>query len=538
MEIIKCHWARTGEKTNNHSMSHFETDVLVIGGGMAAAWAAIGAAQAGAAVTLVDKGYFGTSGVTAPAGPGHWFVPPDPELRAAAIAQRQAISFGLADVRWMERILEETWRQLPTLEGDYEFSVNDAGVKLYGAVRGPEYLRALRQLATRLGVRILDQSPALELLLHSDGSVAGARGIRRQQHETWTVRAAGVILATGGCAFFSRLLGSRTNTGDGYLMAAEAGTELSGMEFTSQYVIAPAFSTMGRGMSYAYATYYGPDLRVLDIPRQADTTRVLARHMLQGPVYCDLRRMPQDIRQRLPYISPNVMLPFARRGIDPFTDKFPVTLLAEGTIRGMGGIQIVDDDCQTSVAGLYAAGDAASRELVAGATSGGGSVNSAWALSSGYWSGRAATRRAHRVGRRSHHPAQSSATAGLQPRRSRGALDTDAIIAAARAEATDYDKNLFRSAEKLTRSLRVLDELWLEVRDHLHGEGVSAVRARETAAIVATARWSYTAALHRRESRGQHQREDAVSTSPQFERRQVVSGLDRIYSSFAGNAAA
>jgi succinate dehydrogenase/fumarate reductase flavoprotein subunit len=352
------------------------------------------------------------------------------------------------------------------------------------------------------------------------------------------VRAAGVILATGGCAFFSRLLGSRTNTGDGYLMAAEAGTELSGMEFTSQYVIAPAFSTMGRGMSYAYATYYGPDLRVLDIPRQADTTRVLARHMLQGPVYCDLRRMPQDIRQRLPYISPNVMLPFARRGIDPFTDKFPVTLLAEGTIRGMGGIQIVDDDCQTSVPGLYAAGDAASRELVAGATSGGGSVNSAWALSSGYWSGRAATRRAHRVGRRSHHPAQSSATAGLQPRRSRGALDTDAIIAAARAEATDYDKNLFRSAEKLTRSLRVLDELWLEVRDHLHGEGVSAVRARETAAIVATARWSYTAALHRRESRGQHQREDAVSTSPQFERRQVVSGLDRIYSSFAGNAAA
>jgi L-aspartate oxidase len=508
-------------------MSNIETDVL-----------AISAAQAGAAVVLVDKGYFGTSGVTATAGPGHWFVPPDPKLRAAAIAQRQAVSFGLADVRWMARILEETWRQLPTLEGDYEFSVNEAGVKLYGAVRGPEYLRALRQLAARLGVRILDQSPALELLLHADGSIAGARGIRRQQYEPWTVRAAGVILATGGCAFFSRLLGSRTNTGDGYLMAAEAGAELSGMEFTSQYVIAPAFSTMGRSMSYAYATYYGPDLRELDIPRQADTTRVLARHMLRGPVFCDLRRMPQDIRERLPYISPNVMLPFARRGIDPFTDKFPVTLLAEGTIRGMGGIQIADDDCQTSVPGLYAAGDAASRELVAGATSGGGSVNSAWALSSGCWAGRAAARRARRLGIRARHRAQPTGAAGLHPRRCAGGVDTDAVIAAARVEATDYDKNLFRSADKLKRSLRVLDELWLEVRDHLHGAGMSAVRARETAAIVATARWSYTAALQRRESRGQHQREDAASAAPQFERRQVVSGLDRIRSNFAVHTAA
>lgn len=48
------------------------TDALIIGGGMAGAWAAIGATRAGATVTLVDKGYCGTSGVTASAGPGHW----------------------------------------------------------------------------------------------------------------------------------------------------------------------------------------------------------------------------------------------------------------------------------------------------------------------------------------------------------------------------------------------------------------------------------------------------------------------------------
>lgn len=46
------------------------TDVLVVGGGPAATWAAVAAAEVGASVILVDKGYVGTSGATAPANPG------------------------------------------------------------------------------------------------------------------------------------------------------------------------------------------------------------------------------------------------------------------------------------------------------------------------------------------------------------------------------------------------------------------------------------------------------------------------------------
>jgi len=45
---------------------HLQTDVLVIGGGPAGAWAALSAAQNGARVILADKGYLGTSGATAP----------------------------------------------------------------------------------------------------------------------------------------------------------------------------------------------------------------------------------------------------------------------------------------------------------------------------------------------------------------------------------------------------------------------------------------------------------------------------------------
>ena len=44
---------------------HIDTDVLVIGGGMAGMFAAIKAREQGLDVTLTDKGYVGKSGSTA-----------------------------------------------------------------------------------------------------------------------------------------------------------------------------------------------------------------------------------------------------------------------------------------------------------------------------------------------------------------------------------------------------------------------------------------------------------------------------------------
>jgi succinate dehydrogenase/fumarate reductase flavoprotein subunit len=208
-----------------------EADVLIIGGGMAAAWAAVSAAKSGAQVVLVDKGFVGTSGVTATGGPNHWWVPPDPNLRAEAIERRWQMSFGLAEREWMARIIDSTWRTLPQLAPYYPFAADGQGRTYYSGLRGPEYMRALRRCARDAGVRILDHHPALELLLHRDGSIAGASGYARLLCRQWACRAGAVVLATGGCAFRSGLIGSHTNTGDGYLMAAEAGAELSGLEF-------------------------------------------------------------------------------------------------------------------------------------------------------------------------------------------------------------------------------------------------------------------------------------------------------------------
>lgn len=502
------------------------TDVLIVGGGMAGAWAAVAAAQAGASVILVDKGYCGTSGVTATAGPGHWWVPPDPaQARETAVGNRIVAGLGLGDAEWMHRILDQTWRLLPTLAPAYAFGIDDEGRVNYRAVRGPEYMRTMRQRVLQLGVTILDHAPALELLARDDGSIGGARGIRRQDgNRAYEIRAGAVVLAAGGTSFLSHLLGSRNNTGDGYLMAAEAGAEMSGMEFTAAYTVAPAHSTMTRTMAYSFATYYDAGGHELDLPFGPDQTERLARALLQGPVFCSLHRLPDDIKARLHTISPNVPLVFDRWRLDPYRDRFEVTLHNDGTIRGIGGVRVAGADCSTSVPGLFVAGDNASREKVAGAISGGGSVNAAWALASGTFAGEGAARLA-RVGNRRSGPLASLGEAALRPRRAAKTVDLEAIRAGVRGEMHPIEKNFFRTEGSLVASRRALDGFWNELVDHAAGDP----RLREAAALVATARWSVTTAVRRAESRGLHRREDMPGRDPALAVRLLSGGLDRIW---------
>jgi succinate dehydrogenase/fumarate reductase flavoprotein subunit len=106
-----------------------DTDVLVLGGGPAGTWAAIAAAGTGADVVLADKGYCGTSGATASGGNNLWYLPEDPDVRDAAMAEREAAGGGLTDRTWMTRVQEETYRQVNRLAGwGYRFrSTSTAG---------------------------------------------------------------------------------------------------------------------------------------------------------------------------------------------------------------------------------------------------------------------------------------------------------------------------------------------------------------------------------------------------------------------------
>jgi succinate dehydrogenase/fumarate reductase flavoprotein subunit len=514
--------------TDVHELS---TDVLVIGGGPAATWAALRAARAGAQVVLADKGYCGTSGATASAGTGVWYVPPDPEAREAAIASRAGLGGYLADRRWSERVLDETYERLNELaeQARFPFPVGPDGKQLRNGLQGPEYMRRMRIRVRRAGVRILDHSPVTELLVDAAGAVAGAAGYRRQAGESYRVRAGAVVLATGGCAFQSKALGCDVNTGDGALFAVEAGAELSGMEFSNAYGIAPEGTSVTKTAFYHFATFYRADGSVLEGAGGRNRSPIAAE-LLRDKVFCRIDQADEPARAAMRRAQPNFFLTFDRLGIDPFTEKFPITLIAEGTVRGTGGIRLVTDECGTSVPGLYAAGDAATRELICGGFTGGGSHNAAWAISSGTWAGAGAARYALSLGAgAAGRRVTGIGDVGARPEGRRTEHDPRQVVAAVQREVLPYDKNYLRRGSVLTESLTTLDALWSEIRESLGGDGAERVRTRQAAAMTAHARWMYRAALARTETRGMAKRLDFPDQDPDQHHRLITGGLDRIW---------
>jgi succinate dehydrogenase/fumarate reductase flavoprotein subunit len=301
------------------------------------------------------------------------------------------------------------------------------------------------------------------------------------------------------------------------------------MEFSAQYACAPKRSSLNKGIPFNWASFFREDGTRLDTAGK-DRHVVVAQALLDGPVWAQYDRGTPELGIWLRQGQPNCFLPLDRSGVDPFTQRFPVTLRCEGTVRGVGGIKLMGDDCSTGIPGLYAAGDAASRERMTGAITGGGGPNSSWAIASGSWAGRAAADFAARE------------TAKIQDRSATGLGGAGCVLPYRRVRIQvraiswrqcarnffPWTEISFAAAQTLRQSLDRLNRTWADLRDHLQGEGLGAVRSREAAALTATSRWAYASALARAESRGMQRRLDMPAATPEFVCSFEVSGLDRI----------
>jgi succinate dehydrogenase/fumarate reductase flavoprotein subunit len=516
--------------TEGIAVETLTTDVLVIGGGPAGTWAAIKAAEAGVDVVLADKGYTGSSGATASVGTGVWYVDDVPELREAAMASRETLGGHLADRRWMTRVLDETHARMDELADiqRYPFPVDATGRSIRDDLQGPEYMRRQRTRVQRLGVRILDHTPALELLVDGDGVVSGAVALDRVSGRTLRIEAAAVVLAAGGCAFQSKTLGCDVNTGDGALMAVEAGAVLSGMEFSNAYALAVKGTSLTKTAYYSWATFYHADKTVLEGAGSTKGRSVIAKTLLFEPVFARIDRATDDEQLAMRRGQPNFFLVFDRLGINPFTDFFEITLLAEGTVRGTGGVRIADYDCSSDVPGLYAAGDTATRELICGGFTGGGSHNAAWAASSGSWAGQGAAGFALGRGRPTTG-LRAVGEAGIRPG-AKVTLGHREVVAEVQRQVMPYDLNYLRHGDLLRPALKSLHDTWSEVRAGLGATGEDVFRAREAAAMVAHGRSMYHAALNRTETRGMHKRLDYPTQNAAQGHRLLTGGLDEIWS--------
>jgi succinate dehydrogenase/fumarate reductase flavoprotein subunit len=266
-----------------------ETDVLVIGGGIAGCWSAISAARKGVSVALVEKGDTIRSGAGGP-GCDHWCNVPaypqsnvDPDEWAQVMSEMPYCNgIGnqiqcredwdtLLEMEQMGGKIRDTNDEYIGAEGRDEKSKimisprytknatfgpdaakrralksNPEGKRNNVVIRvwGTTFKPALKKECKRLGVKIFDRVMVTSLLTEKGvqgAKVVGATGLNGRTGEFMIFKSKAAIVATAGdWSLFllnTELAGyntfrSRTITGDGNAMAFRAGAALTLMERT------------------------------------------------------------------------------------------------------------------------------------------------------------------------------------------------------------------------------------------------------------------------------------------------------------------
>jgi len=235
----------------NHTQEIVETDVLIVGGGLAGARAAIEAHQHNTQVTMVMKAGIGKGGATGPYWAGAIAVPngdTDPlDSPEEFFKDIMRAAWGMCDEK-LAAILAyevtdrfhdlEDWGMEPTVKvaGKYRqrmscFGSRPRNIELTDRMTAPKgMLAVLKQQIEKRSIKVIDDVMIVSLLT-KDGNCVGAVGVNKRG-EFLVFKAKATILSTGGGAgVFSSALKFNGATGDGYAVAFHAGAELYNMEY-------------------------------------------------------------------------------------------------------------------------------------------------------------------------------------------------------------------------------------------------------------------------------------------------------------------
>ncbi len=219
---------------------HYETDLLVIGGGFAGCFTAITARQLGVKVTIVDKGYVGrTSGIHMGPGEMQVFNPARGHKFQEWLDQLNKSGEYLNNQDWSRIVLNESLDRFKELvDWGIEFKqidgqiVSDRGKGVFEhlSMVAERYLPALRRKALETGVTIIDRVMACELL-KQDEKVIGVIGFHTVDGDLCVFLSKATVIATGGSGLKLGQKPINYWTADGETMAYRAGAEISGKEF-------------------------------------------------------------------------------------------------------------------------------------------------------------------------------------------------------------------------------------------------------------------------------------------------------------------
>ncbi len=248
---------------------HFETDVLVLGGGGAGTAAALIAQEQGCRVIIATKLRHGDAntmmaegGIQAATkgwkdspyyhyldvmGGGHFEN--DPELVKTMVSEAPKV------IGWLEQ-MGCMFNKRP--DGKM-FTLHGAGtcrkrMHYAGDLTGAEIMRTLRdECRNRVkDIGILEFSPAVELLLDDQGRCSGAVLYNLETEEYFLVKAKAIVMATGGSGRLHMQGFMTTNhygaTGDGLVMGYRMGVGVRFLHATQYHPTGAVFPEQAEGL--------------------------------------------------------------------------------------------------------------------------------------------------------------------------------------------------------------------------------------------------------------------------------------------------
>ncbi|MFE2108784.1 L-aspartate oxidase [Kitasatospora sp. NPDC059463] len=368
-----------------------DTDVVVVGSGVAGLTVALNVRKAGLRALVVTKAMlddgstrWAQGGISAALGEGDT---PEQHLADTLVAGvgvcdedavrtlvtegpdavRRLIAVGAAFDRGADGTI------LLTREGGHHRNrIAHAGGDATGAEISRALVAAVRQDP---GVELIEHALVLDLLTDADGHAAGltlhVMGEGRRDG-VGAVRARAVVLATGGMGqVFSATTNPPVSTGDGVALALRAGAGVTDLEFVQFHPTVlwlgpeahgqqPLISEAVRGEGAHLVDADGVRFMVGQhelaelAPRDIVTKAITRRMQLHGTdhMYLDGRHFGAEMWERR---FPTILASCRAHGIDPVTEPIPIAPAAH---YASGGVR-TDVHGRTSVPGLYACGEVA-----------------------------------------------------------------------------------------------------------------------------------------------------------------------------------
>ena len=515
---------------------NIETDVLIIGAGPSGMWTAkhLKELKPGLQVTVVDKAGADWGGLMTMSEGDFDAVTPEENIDEWV---KDLVYYwdGLCDQELMETLFRASYDRLCEYEklgcaytrkedGNFK-GIPQRGldnVKLcitkVKGTGGEDMRDSLNKEMRRLDIQRIGRIMVTELL-QQDGHITGAVGFHVRTGQFYSFAAKAVVIACGRggwkCSY-----GKNTSTGEGLLLAYQAGAELCNMEFAEVWNVPKLFSWEGQtvllplGAKFvnakgeSFMERYSPVLKGNTDPHYTTMAMAMETKAGRGPIYFDTSDLKEEDRE---FVQPAAGWQLLNHnklkniGIDFFrgTTEWQPQILSS-----FGGI-VADAYGRTKVKGLYAVGR--SRFLDAGVYIGG------FDLSTTATTGYLAAEGIHQ------YLQQEGSAISTQP--SKEDLETKRSLLSEQLQKTGvngkevlrkiqelvlpYNVSILKSEKSLNSALHELQQIQKDLLPEMgSGDAHYLMKCKEIEAIAIVTEMFLKASMMRKETRGGHYRED------------------------------